>query len=104
MKLNKSAVLTMLPLAAVLALSGCAGASAPAEEPTTADETTTSEAATPFESPESDVIEEGEATSPGSRAGAGEPLVYEFTNMDDGKALISAKLIDVVPASAEPGV
>jgi len=118
LKLSRILPILTISIAASVALSGCVpfptlkadSTSAPVEtqaapEETTAPvepETTTppAETAAPEETTAPAPVD-GEVAAAGTKAAIGAPLTYEFTNTDDGVALISAKLIDVTPATAE---
>ncbi|WP_440711393.1 hypothetical protein [Herbiconiux sp. YIM B11900] len=105
MKLRRTLPLTIVPIAAVFALTGCFGSPSPApapasEAPSGAAEPTASASPTDTDS-SGGAAASGDVAEPGTKAGVGEELVYEFTGTDDQKALIAAKLVDVTPATAE---
>jgi hypothetical protein len=103
MKLRTFGALVALPMVTAFTLSGCAllpSAPQPAAESSapTASPTPTAE---PTEEPSSGTATSGDVAEPGTTVGPGEELVYEFTGTDEQKALISAALVDVTPATAE---
>jgi hypothetical protein len=71
---------------------------APVEPETPAPAETPAETEAPVEPA---VPADGTVAAAGTKVGVGVPLTYEFTNVDDGIALISAKLLDVTPATAD---
>ncbi|QTE29443.1 hypothetical protein [Pengzhenrongella sicca] len=94
-------------LAVAFVLTGCSGSD---EEPA-ATESATAEASKPApekaeETEEATAAEEPAAAAtglsePGTKAGIGEALTYEFTGSDDITAVVSTKLVSVEPASAD---
>jgi hypothetical protein len=53
------------------------------------------------EAPPAEAPVDGTPAAAGTKVGLNTPLVYQYTNTDDGTALISAKLTSVTPATAE---
>lgn len=92
MNLNRPITLVAAPVVGLILLAGC---SAPAPDKPAAQ--TSSATSTPVSSAPAD----GEVTAPGARVGLGEPIVYESQGSDGATALISAKLTEVTPATAE---
>lgn len=96
MQLSRATAMITLPVAAMLVLAGCATPSAPDAKPT---EKSSSSSAT--SKPTSTGSADGEVTEPGAKVGLDEAIVYESQGTDDVTALISAKLTEVTPATAD---
>ena len=103
MNLRRLSSMTIVPAAALVVLAGCATPS-PTPEAAPASEAaapTSSASASPTPAADDEAAPSGDVAAPGTKASTGEELVYEFTGTDDQKALISTKLVDVTPATAE---
>lgn len=98
MKPSRTYAFVGAALAAGLLLSGC---SAPADLETPDETITESEApeATPTQEAPATPSEPGALTEPGSTIALGEWASYEFTGTDKQKAVVSARLVSVEPAS-----
>ena len=103
--LKKLLALLILPVATLFVLAGCVAPSNSSndrdDDDTSQSEEDDEEEADEEEEEQPEAPADGELAEPGTRVGLNEWLTHSYTTLDDGEALISARLVSVEPATAE---